>query len=502
MEKGLTKNQILSELTKSTHGKLVEYIDVGQKAVKQEPEFMAHLIAWNAIKGQVRDSQVALPILSLTAPSFPSDLLENSLAHLVDLGPRELLRAYRFSYEAKVKGKMKKTLTGLVHSYLREIEKPWKRFEEVGIQHRHTLKELYALTHTRPGSDKIRAVLFGQLRDGTKVPLPHGSIFEKVHNLKDMSPEEAAGTILEAKIPFLIAKGALGKKIKEESLILALIKRMSATELVTNSKLLEELGMNNSPALKGAYNEALEKAQKSTKNVLKTTKAAENVKDEETRSKLRGLQDKQLQSLGVEGDWLVLGDRSGSMSHSIQKAREVAATLAKMVKGKVWLVFFDTSPQTIDVTGLPLDKINELTKHIHAGGGTSIGCGLQRMLDSNVSIDGIAIVSDGGERNSPFFPDVYKKYSKKFDKEVPVYFYQVPGDEPFFVKSMEQEKLDMQIFDLRKNQVDYYSLPNLVKTMRTNRYSLIDEIMAVPLKSLGSNFKSTMKKEVVHVATV
>jgi len=36
--------------------------------------------------------------------------------------------------------------------------------------------------------------------------------------------------------------------------------------------------------------------------------------------------------------------------------------------------------------------------------------------------------------------------------------------------------------------VDFYSLPNLVQTMRTNRYSLIEEIMETPLLTLEQAF--------------
>jgi hypothetical protein len=62
---------------------------------------------------------------------------------------------------------------------------------------------------------------------------------------------------------------------------------------------------------------------------------------------------------------------------------------------------------------------------------------------------------------------------------------------------MNIAKIDMQVFDLRGG-IDYYSLPNLVATMRTNRYSLIDEVMAVPLLTLDKVFKNFERKEVIH----
>lgn len=479
METGITKNQIISELSRSPHGKLTEYVDLGRKAAQQEPEFFAHLIAWDRQKGQVRDAKVALPVVSLSV-QFPDELASNSLAHLALLGPRELLRAYRFALELRPAGRMR-TMRRLVEGYLRDRERPWQKFERTAVQHRHTMKELYALTHVKPG-DTANAVLF-------KENYREGSVFAIISQLKNMSPVEAAAAIVDNKIPFLIASGALGKKIKEPELIQALLGRMTPTEVVTNTKMLERLGVKNNPALRGAFEAALEKASKSKSNLLKTTRAAEAIDDEELKEKLRGVQERQIQAAGgVDGNWLVLGDKSGSMAACIEGARQIAATLAKMVTGKVWLTFFDTAPQTIDVTGLALDAIQAKTRFIGAGGGTSIGCGLQRMLDSKQEIDGIAVVSDGDENNAPWFFSVYQKYCQHFGKEVPVYFYKINGRTTAFEQTMQSAKLDMQVFNLTIRP-DFYSLPNLVATMRTNRYSLIDEIMATPLLKYENTFR-------------
>ena len=497
MEQGLTKNMILSELSRSPHGKLTEYIPVGQKAAKTEAEFFAHLIAWDAIKGQIRDAKVALPCISLSVSSFPSELAENSLAHLAKLNPRELLKAYRFFKELKIPHKVfRHKVRPLVVQYLNELEKEFFIWERVALQHRHTLKELYNLTYIYPKNEVAHIILHGHTRDSkVKAELPKNSVFYHLSQLSTMSVDEAAGTILRYKIPFLIAKGALGKKMEDKKLVLALIKNMTATELITNTAMLEKLGVNKDPALKGVFNEALEEAQKSTKNILKTTRAAEKVKDTVVREKLRGVQDKQIANMAVEGDWLVLADKSGSMTHAIEMARQLSATLVKMVKGKVWLVFFDVTPQTMDVTGLALDAIQAKTKFVTANGGTSIGCGLQRMLEANTEVDGIAIVSDGGENGAPFFADTYRKYTAKFGKEVPVYFYALRGDAPVLIGNMKSAQLDLQVFDLTGANFDYYSLPNLVATMRTNRYSLVDEVMATPLLTIEEVFKSKSKKK-------
>lgn len=488
-EIGLSKNEIIAQLVRSAHGKLLEYVPLGKRATEEYPDFMAHLIAWDKTKGQIRDAKVALPIVTLMVPGLHEEFVDNALAHITLLGPREMLAGYRFALGTRVPGHMT-AIRKVLCAKLTQNEKNWPKWERTMLQHRNTLRELFSLLHLKTPDSRTDACLFRRTGK-TRLPYPEGGLFETVAKLKGMSPQEAAGTILQKKIPFLIAAGAMGDRMKDVDVLLALIKSMSATELVTNTKNLEKWGMKTNAALRGAFQEALSKAGDSTANLLKTTTAAEAIEDDELKESLRGLQEKQIaKASGVEGDWLVLADKSGSMKRAIEMGREIAATLAKMVKGKVWLVFFDTTPQTVEVTGLALDAIQEKTKHVRADGGTSIGCGLVRMLENHIVVDGVAIVSDGGDNTHPEFHDAYKIYSEEVGKQVPVYFYQVRGtDPPVIIQNMKRARFDLQVFDLMEATPDRYSLPNLVKTMRTNRYSLIDEIMDTALLKLPDALK-------------
>ena len=237
---------------------------------------------------------------------------------------------------------------------------------------------------------------------------PAGSVFEAIAGLKDMSPTDAARNIMTRKIPFLIARGAMGAKFKDPDVVLAVMGNMTAAELVTNSKMLEGLGIKTNPALRAAYEEGLKKIAKSSTVSFKTSKAAEAVADEGLKAKITGAQEKQLDKMSVEGDWLVLGDKSGSMQNAIEASRQIAGTLARMVKGTVWLVFFDEMPHAIDVTGKDLAEITRLTKRVEAGGGTSIGIGLEWARVSGHNVDGIAVVSDGA--NHGFHNDTTPRY--------------------------------------------------------------------------------------------
>lgn len=243
---------------------------------------------------------------------------------------------------------------------------------------------------------------------------------------------------------------------------------------------------------RGAFEGAVVKASKSAnvQATMKTTLAADMVGGD-TGERLRGLQEKQLDKLAVEGDWAVFGDRSGSMEHSIELAKEVAATLARTVKGKVHLVFFSGDVQAFDVTGKSFDEIREITKRIVPGGGTAMGLPVAYLAERKISVDGMVFVSDGGERGMPRFPTFYKRYADDMGVEPTLYLYKVKGADPDWLSQFcAQEGVDIQVFDLT-GPTDSYSLPALITTMRASRFSLIDEIQETPLLRLDDVFKKT-----------
>lgn len=493
---GLSKNAILTTLTKSPHGSLKEYMEVGARAAKEEPEFSGRLIAWDRHHGQIRDFKVAMPVIYLAHGTLRDEFVSNAMAHLALLSPRDLVRAYRFSKDIGADWRstfsFRRQMRRLVERYLRALEGNGAKFERVAVQHRRSLQELYSLIHLKP-RDMANVILFGRTLDKVPAQMPVGSVFDVIAHLKDMSPAEASAVITQRRIPSLIAEGALGAKAKEPEAVMALIDRMTPTELVTKSKKLERLGVKTVPILRAAYEQALARAGSSKKATFKVTQALmeadDAIVDESLRAKLGALQEKQIKALGgVDGNWLVLGDASPSMEACIDAARRLAATLAKMVKGQVHLVFFNSVPRMFDVTGMEYEKVLAETKYVMVGGGTSIGCGLMPLLDKKDEIDGIAIVSDAQENSSPRFTDVYRQYSTMLDKQVPVYLYRFePGSrgpaDVDLAKSMKTAGFDLQEFDVR-GKFDYYSLPNLVQTMRTNRYGLIQEVLDTPLLDL------------------
>jgi hypothetical protein len=495
MEKALTTQQLIGNLLKVGHhtvdskGKkksiteaLQIFIPDAMAVLKQDPDLFAHLIAWNSPKTEIRDTKVAFPVLALSGNPGPEHMYyDNAIAHLIQLDPMALMKAITF-YQSigPHSNRSTKMLRNAVIEYIRAREEKHHWWDSSVVQHRKNIKNLYKTFKIKP-SLRADRILFKQ-------DYPTNSVFEAIRTLKLQSPQEAAGLILKYKIPFLVAQGAVGGLgEKNIDLTLAIIESMSPADLITNSKMLEKLGVMSNNILRAAYDNGIAKmATNKRVSSLKATKAKEFVEDKKTKAKLEKAQEQRLDNLkGLEGNWLVLGDRSGSMQFSIEKAKEIAAFLARMGKGEISLVFFSEYPQEFDVTGKSLEEIKQLTRGVGAGGSTNISCGLELVANKGEIINGIVIVSDGGE-NRGSFVDTYRRYENKFGISPNVYLLHVSGDPDRLSYSCEDvipyQKLEMK-------DVDAYGMPSLLNILRTSRYTLIDDIMSSQLLTVDDVVK-------------
>lgn len=480
MELSFDINEIVAVLNKSPHRDLNEYAPIVAKAAL-DPHFFHHFIAWNALNGQIRDAQVALPVLGLEVTDDP-ELVGNSYGHLLKLSPRDLLRGLDFA-KARKATQSRISLRGLgrmVEAYLRKRERNREWFERTALQHRRTLRKLYSRYHIKP-SPLAAAVLDFKLGD-EKQSLPSGSVFEVLKRIPNMDPVEAAGTVMLNNIPFLIATGVMPAIKGNRAAIIAAIQGMSPSDLVNQVKTLNHWGMDKDPAIQAAYAEALRKKPNARANLFKATKAVEELQDEEeTKEVLRKVQEAKLGAGTIDGDWAVLADASSSMRLSIELGKKIASLLSRMVKGKVLLNFFNSRALGYDVTGKALHEIQEATAHVFASGYTSIGAGLDPLLVLRKPVDGIAMITDGGHNTFPQFSSVYRAYEEKLKVSPTLYYYHVQGDPDKLSPELRGAGIPFEYFEV-PSDADEYSLANLVQTMRVNRYSLYQEIMDTPLR--------------------
>lgn len=504
-EAGLTKPQIIADLTRSPHGDLAQYVGVSLRAAHEDPDFFSHLIAWNHVKGEIRDAKVALPMLQLAALKAQGTVaardvfLDNALAHLADLTPRLFVRALEFGRAVQAPSRM---IRRLAERYVRDLEAKRSDWENAALQHPVSMRTLYARFHlARP--DWVREAFRWTDKSGAR-PLTTWGKFQVLRDLPSMSALQISGAIASVGLPWLIVRGVLGARVKEPDVLLALVQRMTAADLVTNTKWLMKAGLKDHAAARAAYDQALDKAGRKGRSRGTTLKAGTAAKameaagDTQTAGKLKALQERQLDHLKtIEGNWLVLGDQSSSMVDSIQTAKLVASVLGRLVTGSVHLVFFNTSPRTVgNVQGKTLEEIEALSRTITATGGTHIGTGLAWAQDKKLDVDGVAIVSDGGDNHPWSFAQRYLSYCKVMQKTPTVYFYKLPGDPDSLTPQCASAGIDLQTIDLRGG-VDRYSLPNVVATMRVGRYDLLDDILATPLRRLDEVLERTTRMEVM-----
>lgn len=516
-EIGIQRSDIVGKLNLSLHGDLAAYNGVIGQACKQDPEFLAHLISFDFTNGQIKDTKVALPVITLASKDFPDELVENSLAHLAMQSPREMLKALRFAIASNTPGRRQKALQKTIRAYLAHRESEPGKWSRLVARHRRAMNGLYTLAHA-PMPEWASAVLFGfKKENGVRVSLaiPHGSIFADIRNLAQMPPAQVAATIQKWHLSPLVVSGAMtGAKAAQQdsSVVQAGIDQMSDTEVVTRAKSLEKKGLSRDAGIKDTFRKKVAKATTSKKATLKTSIAADEVEDEGLKTMLRELQERQIQAQkdagrGIDGNWLVICDRSQSQDATIELGAHVAGAIAKFVSGKVWLVFCNNDVHPIEVSGKSIEQIKESVKFIVAHGPTSYGIGLAWATEKRLDLDGVVIVGDGGENTAPLFAAAHVEYKRTFDKNLPVYLYQTycspqyslsPGGNPKnFATWMARADIagysspggiPFTTFDLTSGKVDYYSIPNLVQSMNASRFGVVEKIMACPLVTLDQVF--------------
>lgn len=307
---------------------------------------------------------------------------------------------------------------------------------------------------------------------------------------------------LVSRIPLTVASGA-GVILDNADMLLAIMKSMTGNELIAAAKQLSKLKAFQIAAVQDAYNEAVKRVEKDKRvTVGRAMKASQflegglgatEISARVAARAIEAVKEKAADSLAkIPGDWLILADKSGSMQQAIQMAKQLAALLAHRVQGKLYLVFFDITPRMVEVTGKKLSEIENLCYGVSANGGTSIGCGLRLLRDLKVSVDGVVIVSDGGQNSTPSFSSEYKA----LEHEPAVYFLRLNGDSDKLSYELEGAGIVFTPFDLRSG-FDEYTLSNVVSVLKPMTYAFLEEVMNTPLVTIDQVFR----KEKVHAAT-
>jgi hypothetical protein len=460
---------MLNSLLTTPHRQLEQVGKLHEEMVQRDPLFYGHLAVWYQRTGDVRDHKEV----------FVGNLLTSTMTEHRDAGyvllqefpPYQVARIVDF---LKVhRGKLPRSTRTAVRRYLKDREKNFAFFDRAALRARKAMKHLYASLHIKP-SDRADAVLF-------KDNPPEDSL---AFALKLMaiasSPLEQAQLIVEHKIPYTVAVGAI--KQLTPTVLVALINSMSPQEVINNLKSLQTRGAMENPQVKALINEKLEQAQGDVRvAALKARVAADAAElDAETAARLERVTDEQVKKRGkITKPTALLIDKSSSMESAIEVGKRIAALISGITEADLFVYAFDTLPYPVKASGNQLSDWERAFQHLKAGGATSIGSPLEAMRLRKQRVEQIILVTDEGENSAPYFAETYDAYKRDLKVEPSVLVVKVGYAYDWLERRLQERQAQVDTFTFAG---DYYSLPNLIPLLsRPSRLELLMEILETPL---------------------
>jgi hypothetical protein len=466
--------EILNSFLTTPHRKIEELAPLHTSALERDPLFYGHLAPWYFDKGEVRDHKT-LFVAHMATSEYP-EFREAAWMLLQKLAPFEVARV--LDHTKKVIGKTPRSLKSAIAHYLKTREDNTRQFDGAAMRARDDLKHLYASLRLKPGP-RAQAILF----DG--VP-PEDSPLAALKRLaKAESEEEQALLIIEQKIPYTAAVGAL--KHITPVLLVALINAMSPQEVINNMASLKRRGALDNKDVKALIEQKLAEAATDKRvSTMKTKKAIEVAQlDEVTERTLTELTDKRVaDKVEIKRPTALFVDKSSSMTQAIDVAKQLSALIGAVINAEFRVYAFDTSAFEVKAPvtkgkRLALSDWEQAFKFIKADGATSIGSALAKMTRDKFYAEQIVIVTDEGENTAPYLKDAYAAYVEKMNVAPTITIVQVGGASHSFVTGLQSRGIEFMRY---KFNGDFYSLPNLLPLLAMpTKGELVDVIMQYDL---------------------
>jgi hypothetical protein len=460
---------MLNSLLTTPHRKLEQVADLHRSLISQDPIFYGHLAVWYQANGEVRDHKEVF-----LANMLASALTEHRNAGFMlvqKLPPYQTSRVIDFM--KRHLGRLPRSARTAVSRYLRGYESDPQRFDRAAVRSRKAMKHLYASLHIRP-SCRADAILF-------KGAPPAGSLPAVLKQLAHSgSPAEQAHLIVEHRLPYTIAIGAVSKVTP--AVLVALINAMSPQELINSIGALKARGAFEHPEVKQLIDNKLEAARSHGRvSAYKARVAAEATGiDEETAAALAAVTDEQVKRRGtIRRATALLVDKSASMTQAIEVGKQIAALVSGIAEQELLVYAFDTAPYPIKARGREISHWEKAFRHLGAGGCTSIGCGVEAMRRAGRKVEQIVIVTDEGENRAPYFTDAYESYCSELGVKPDIVIVRVGSSYGHLEQALRYQKIPVETLTFSG---DYYALPNLVPMLtRPSRLDLLIEILETPL---------------------
>ena len=466
---------MLNSLLTCPHSELAQVAEVHRDCAALDAIFYAHLAVWYQKNGTVRDHKEVFAAYLLTSP-YPEHR-EAGFVILQDLPPHQVARVVDF---LKVNlGKLPRSARTAVERYLRERERNPEFFDRGALRSRKAFKHLYASLHIGP-SQRANAILF-------KGNPPEDSLAFALKRLAAAGePAEQARVILEHRLPFPVAVGAL--KGMTPALMGALLLQMTPAEVINNLKSFQARGAMEHPFVRALIDSKLLEAKSDRRvSAFKASVAlAQGDFDEAMQDRLEKVTDEQVKLRGrITRSTAILVDKSGSMDQAIETGKRLAAMIGSVTEADLWVYAFDTACIPIGANGKRVADWERAFAPLQAAGGTSIGAPVAVMRKLGQQVEQIVVVTDEGENTAPYFVPELEAYQREIGQTVPVVIVKVAGASDHIERQLRTPQraaghaFDYQCFTFTG---DYYSLPNLIPLLsRPSRLDLLMEILATPL---------------------
>jgi hypothetical protein len=461
--------EMLNSLLTTPHRDLGKVAKVHADMLELDPIFYGHIAVWYHANGDVRDHKEV----------FVGNLLGSPLeAHrdagfvlLQSLPPYQVDRVIKFM-KRHLKRVPRSTKTA-VKTYLRTREQNDKLFDRAALRAKKALKSLYAGLHIRP-NQRADMVLF-------KNCPPEGSLAAAVKALAAAeTPADQARVIVDQKIPYTIAVGAVRKVTP--SVLVALIDGMSPAEVINNLKGLRARGAMDCPEVKQLIDGKLEAARTDKRvSAYKAKVAATSAGvDKDTVESLAAVTQDQVRAKGrIKRPTALLVDKSSSMSDAIDVGKQLGALISGIADDELVVYAFDTMPYEIKAVGSDIADWERAFEHIRPGGCTSVGSPLEAMRTRKQKVEQIVLITDEGDNTSPYFVDAYERYARELAVAPNVLIVKVGRACDFVTNGLRDKRVMVDTYTFNG---DYYSLPNLIPMMsRPSRLDLLLEILGTPL---------------------
>ena len=466
--------QILNSFLTTPHRKLDELAPLHVGALERDPLFYGHLAPWYFENGEVRDHKTLF--VAHLATSDHTEFRNAAWVLLQQLAPYEVARV--LDHAKRVVGKTPRSLKNAIGHYLKTRENNPRQFDGAAMRAREDLKHLYASLRLKPGP-RAQAILFDEQ------PPEDSPLFALKLLARTESAEEQARIIVEKKIPYTTAVGAI--KHMTPALLVALINAMSPQEVINNMASLKRRGAMENEEVKVLIELKLSSA-KTDKRVssMKARKAAEVAQlTEEMERKLVEVTDHRIASkVEIKRPTTLFVDKSGSMTQAIEVAKQLAALISAATSADFHVYAFDTAAFEIKASVAEgerpmLSDWEKAFKFIKADGGTSIGAPLAKMTKDGVYTEQIVIVTDEGENTAPYFHNAWSEYQEKMGVALGVIIVQIGRSYGFLANTLKEKQVELTSYHFSG---DYYSLPNILPLLAMpSKAEMVDIIMEVEL---------------------